>query len=152
MLLWIICYFSPWRSKTWKGKWRCHRMPLLHARQWQSYSCFLQCPLQAVQLVGSEAHSHLVFSASSSIRSCIQFGTAGAFHWAPECLAKVLEKKENRSSLKQSWTPVAKILKSLPLFCTSIYKALQGLHFQRQMFRVFHKLGPTKGPNLGTPH
>lgn len=68
-------------------------------------------------------HRHLVFSAPSSICSCIQFGAAGAFHRAPECLAKVLEKKENCSSLKQSWTPMAKVLKSLPQFCTSIYTA-----------------------------
>lgn len=106
-------------------------MPLLHAEQWQSYSWFPHCPL-----AGSVAHSHLVFSTLRSICSCIQFGAAGAFHWAPQRLAKVLEKKENDGSLKQSWTPMVKIFKNLPQFCTSTYKAAS----------------PTKGPNLGTPH
>lgn len=76
-------------------------MTLSHTEQWQSYSWLLSALWQAAQLANSVAHSHLVFSTPSAICSCIQFGAAGAFHRAPECLAKVLEKKENCSSLRQ---------------------------------------------------
>lgn len=88
------------RTLKWKCKWRWHRMTLLHTQQWQSYSSLLSVLWQAAQLANSVAH--LVFSTSSAIRSCIQFGAAGAFHWAPEGLAKVLKKEENYSSLRQN--------------------------------------------------
>lgn len=116
--LFVISAYEGWILKQ-KRKWRCHRMTLLHTQQWHSYWWLLSALWQAAQLANSTAHSHLVFSTPSAVRSCIQFGAAGAFHWAPECLAKVLKKKENCSSLRQGWTSIAKILKSLLPFSTA---------------------------------
>lgn len=44
------------------------------------YSWLVSALWQAAQLANSVAHSHLVFSTPSAIRSCIQFGAAGALH------------------------------------------------------------------------
>lgn len=116
--LFVISAYEGWTLK-WKCKWQCHRMTVLHTQQRHSYSWLLSALGQAAQPANSKALSHLVFSTPSAICSCIQFGAAGAFHWAPECLAKVLKKKENCSSLRQGWTPMAKIFQSHPQFCTA---------------------------------